>query len=369
MQNQDKINIQQIKELLQKHLNRKLTLEEADQLFDQLKYINSAEEVDEIMRNRWGMNITMQDVSNLTWSQIVVEKNIRATKSQAQNSQSMVRQIWQWGIAASLTLMVTLALWWTWDSGPDYLTYTTGYGETRNIVLNDGSKVVLNANSSLTWNNDWKVDSVRFAELKGEAFFDVARIDQSALNIPLSQATGKRIPFQVKTSDLIIDVLGTMFNVSDRRGETQVYLEEGSIKLDLLDSGNIEPKGSDPGGKHKPDTVAGSKNYVLMLPGETVEYSAKSQILEKLNPEKSESLTEWKEGTLAYHDVDFTKMLEHLEDIYGKHFVVQDSTLFDTKVSIGLPYEDWKTVKSLMELFLQIELTTRENDQIFIDKR
>ncbi|HLU92821.1 MAG TPA: FecR domain-containing protein [Membranihabitans sp.] len=361
--------MQQIKELLQKHLRRTLTTKEADDLFDQMKNLKSAEEVDEVMKSRWGLSTKNRLGSDLTWSHIVEEKNRRIGQSQFPISSFPIRQSWKWGIAASFALVVSLGLWWMWSSGSDYVTYTTAYGETRNIVLNDGSKVILNANSSLTWKTDWKTDSIRFAKLQGEAFFDVARVELSSADATISNVGGERMPFQVKTPDLVIDVLGTMFNVADRRGETQVHLEEGSIKLELLDSRHEVREGSDLNTSRKKMIQPVAVNTILMLPGETVEYSAKSMKLEKLNSEKSESLTEWREGTLAYHDVDFGQMLDHLEDIYGKHFVVRDSTLFDTKVSIGLPFEDWKTVRSLMELFLQIELTTSKDDQVIIDKR
>src|SRR5690606_39997728 len=182
------------------------------------------------------------------------------------------------------------------SSGSDYVTYTTAYGETRNIVLNDGSKVILNANSSLTWKTDWKTDSIRFAKLQGEAFFDVARVELSSADATISNVGGERMPFQVKTPDLVIDVLGTMFNVSDRRGETQLHLEEGSIKLELLDSRHEVREGSDLNTSRKKMIQPVAVNTILMLPGETVEYSAKSMKLEKLNSEKSESLTEWREG-------------------------------------------------------------------------
>lgn len=357
-----------IRKLLEKHLNRDLTASEARQLFDQLKHIKDPEGLDDLMRQRWNVNVKQTHLPELSWAEIVEEKNKRATKSHIENKRVLIRQMWQWGVAASLTLMVSLAVWWTWESRPDYLTYTTGFGETRDIVLNDGTAIILNANSRLTWKNDWKNDTVRYAELEGEAFFDVAHVNISKPDHPDIENKSARLPFRVQTSDLLIDVLGTTFNVADRRGETKVYLESGSIQLGLLDSLTTDDQYS----KDRirvPGRTSTVRNPIIMEPGESLAYSARSQKLKQHESETAESMTEWKDGTLAYHDIDFKQMLEHLEDIYGKHFEVLDQSLLDTKVSIGVPYKDWNTVKSLMELTLQLRITTKENDQVLIQKK
>ena len=83
-----------------------------------------------------------------------------------------------------------------------------------NIELPDDSNVMLNAISSLTYNkNDWK--NKRELTLEGEAYFQVA----------------KGSKFSIETSEGIVSVLGTQFNVKQRQGYFEVICYEGSVSV------------------------------------------------------------------------------------------------------------------------------------------
>jgi ferric-dicitrate binding protein FerR (iron transport regulator) len=118
--------------------------------------------------------------------------------------------------------------------------HTTHYGETARIKLPDGSMVVLNAHSTLTY-NDWSEGQTREVWLNGEAFFEVQK---------KHDATG-RVKFVVHTGDLNVEVLGTRFNVSNRGLRTQIVLEEGKVRL-----------------RYEQET----EKVIDMQPGELVEY-------------------------------------------------------------------------------------------------
>src|SRR5690606_4217690 len=83
-------------------------------------------------------------------------------------------------------------------------TITTPKGGQYQIILADGTKVWLNANSSLKYPSKF-LEERRVVELVGEAFFEVN-----------SKPTefGANIPFIVKTSKQEVFVTGTKFNVS-----------------------------------------------------------------------------------------------------------------------------------------------------------
>src|SRR5690606_41077277 len=85
-------------------------------------------------------------------------------------------RIWAWSSAAMLALLCVTWVFWP-DGVPDDLVFSTGYGETQNIQLPDGSQVLLNANSSITWAGNWEERNLRSLELEGEAFFDVIKTD------------------------------------------------------------------------------------------------------------------------------------------------------------------------------------------------
>lgn len=93
-------------------------------------------------------------------------------------------------------------------------TFTTDFSEKISVELPDHSKVDLNALSSITFNkSNWKNN--RNVSLKGEAFFDVE----------------KGSTFNVNTSNGIVTVLGTEFNVKQRDNFFEVTCYEGLVQV------------------------------------------------------------------------------------------------------------------------------------------
>jgi transmembrane sensor len=95
------------------------------------------------------------------------------------------------------------------------LVYTTGRGEMSTVELADSSTVVLNHTSELIVSRH-DPDASRAVHLKGEAFFRVRK-------------TGT--PFVVETSSGSVEVLGTEFNVRDRRGRVEVAVRTGTVRV------------------------------------------------------------------------------------------------------------------------------------------
>ncbi len=90
----------------------------------------------------------------------------------------------------------------------------TSIAEHRNTFLPDHSEVALNAESSIEFNkNSWS--RRRAVKLEGEAFFKVAK--------------GKK--FDVITSNGVISVVGTEFNVKNRNGYFEVVCYEGIVRV------------------------------------------------------------------------------------------------------------------------------------------
>ncbi len=104
-------------------------------------------------------------------------------------------------------------------------------GGTYAVTLHDGTKVWLNSGSTLRYPAQF-TGNTRVVELEGEAFFDVRQ-----LIIPQDKQTAKKnaqkIPFFVKTSAQLIEVVGTQFNVSAYADgqQTATTLVEGAVKV------------------------------------------------------------------------------------------------------------------------------------------
>lgn len=111
-------------------------------------------------------------------------------------------------IGFSVSLLFTLT-----DSKPEEnITFRTRWGEKAEISLPDGSVVLLNSGSTLTYNTDYNFRN-RKVRLEGQAFFDVAK--------------DTRNPFTVGVGNIQINVHGTAFDVNG-------YKEDASIEVSLL---------------------------------------------------------------------------------------------------------------------------------------
>jgi ferric-dicitrate binding protein FerR (iron transport regulator) len=103
------------------------------------------------------------------------------------------------------------------SASAEYNEFRAPIGSKSEILLSDGTEVILNAGSSLKYNNDYNSHN-RDLILKGEAYFKVAR--------------NKEIPLIVSTENLDIKAIGTEFNV-------KAYSEEGTIETTLIE-GEVE---------------------------------------------------------------------------------------------------------------------------------
>lgn len=114
------------------------------------------------------------------------------------------------GIAAAILLIVFINGIW---GGNNNLT-TTSKGELSSLVLPDNSVVELNADSEVRYDDEiWKKE--RKLTLKGEAFFNVKKGEK----------------FSVSTNKVIVEVLGTSFNVYDRDKIVDVRCETGKVRV------------------------------------------------------------------------------------------------------------------------------------------
>ena len=111
-----------------------------------------------------------------------------------------------------------------------YNTITTPRGGQFQIVLPDGSKVWLNAASSLRFPTDFE-GGERLVEITGEAYFEVAKFSS-----PVTSGKGA-MPFIVQLTDgSQVKVLGTHFNIN-------AYADEASVNTTLLEGSVLVKKG------------------------------------------------------------------------------------------------------------------------------
>jgi ferric-dicitrate binding protein FerR (iron transport regulator) len=184
------------------------------------------------------------------------------------------------------------------------ITIATRYGEIKKILLPDSSTIILNANSHISFNSNWNDDQLREVWLGGEAFFEVKHLNKNIQNIQPSER------FLVHAKDMTIEVLGTAFDVRQRRGTTEVVLQSGSIKLNLKDS---------------------AKSSIVLSEGNMFTYNSVDRRINETTT-IPESYTAWKEKKLMLNDPTLAQIINYLEDNFGKKIVVEDTALKNRKI-------------------------------------
>ncbi|NGM63584.1 DUF4974 domain-containing protein [Sphingobacterium sp. SGG-5] len=176
-------------------------------------------------------------------------------------------------------------------------TLTTPKGGTYELVLPDGTKVWLNAASTLTYPGRFNTNE-RYVQLEGEAFFDVSKKVKS---------TGARVPFIVQSPTQRIEVLGTAFNIMDYADESssRTTLVHGSVKIHAYSSSN---------------------QAVVLKPGEQSVYAG--DLLSKSKVDTA-LFCAWKNDKFLFQDTKIKDALQQLSRWYDFD-VVYEGTIKET---------------------------------------
>ncbi|MEQ6121608.1 FecR domain-containing protein [Reichenbachiella sp. MALMAid0571] len=253
-------------------------IETARNLILTLRNKNEDNEIDEDAKNIW---------SNL--QPIVRGETLSQTnRKSVEPKQSKLSLLWK--IAASVVLIIGLSLW-TLDlqkKDPVVLNHTSGIekstpkGVKSTVTLKDGSTVVLNSESTISYHSNYG-DSIREITLVGEAFFEVAKNPNK--------------PFIVKTGNISTTALGTSFNISS-------YPECQTVTVSLAT------------GKVKVNNTNSKIDSYFLTPGEQIKYQKSTHSFIKSRNKDDEAFL-WKDGILSFNQADLAQITQKLERWYG----------------------------------------------------
>lgn len=221
---------------------------------------------------------------------------------------------WYW-IAATFTGLLIIAAAYHFFFAEKMITEHTTYGETKHIVMSDGTLITLNANSTLVYSS--RFDQKREVWLNGEAFFEVEELVANP-DAGFSTVQDERVKFTVYTERLAVEVTGTSFNVNDRENKTQVVLNTGKIKLKNQLTANTQ------------------EDILVMQPGDMVEiFEGEGKMIKKVvDPEV---YTSWKDNRLVCYDTPLKAIAQIISSNYGMQMVFEDAALSEMVVTGTLP--------------------------------
>jgi hypothetical protein len=157
-------------------------------------------------------------------------------------------------------------------------TMTTPRARQYNLELSDGTKVWLNASSSITFPTSFAANE-RKVKISGEVYFEVAK--------------DKTRPFRVLVNEMQVNVLGTHFNVN-------AYEDEASVNTTLLEGSVL---------------ITEKSKKILLKPGQQAEKQKSGTIVvnDKVNLEE---VMGWKNGVFYFENASLQMVLRQLSRWY-----------------------------------------------------
>ena len=270
---------------LQDHPDKKDNFQEAVKVVQALSRINykTDKEFSDLIWNKINSRLD----GTLPSEREIVPLNVQSVTKNGKKKPGSNRLIF-WSLAASILLLITSVYVLFHEhllemQEPETITSilkSNPRGQKSTIMLPDGTTVVLNSESSLSYTSTY-YDLERRVQLTGEAFFEVTED-------PLK-------PFVVETGNLVTTALGTSFNINAYPDEVEeVTLVTGSVKIEANKMG------------HDPTTL---------YPGEMLAIN-QSGTINKIKTTSFDHIG-WKDGIIVFQDTPLKEAIVELEMWYG----------------------------------------------------
>ncbi|MGE5393534.1 MAG: FecR family protein [Candidatus Saccharibacteria bacterium] len=209
------------------------------------------------------------------------------------------------------------------------------FGKRTRLLLSDGTKVWLNAGSRLAFPQNFE-GKKREVFLEGEAIFEVAKRSGDL--------------FLVNTRNFVVNVTGTVFNVTAYADDalSSAVLAEG--KIELTDKGSLF-----------------SRKTVHLLPGTKVVYDPEDKSMTSQQVDPNDYLS-WREGFMVIHGENLQEILKKLARYYNVKMVLEDQAIAAETFSGRLDLKD-SPREVLTVISRMVPLSIKELDNKLIIKQ
>lgn len=244
---------------------------------------------------------------------IDVEKSLAELKKTLQRKEHIPKKVFGWKryvvhIAAFLVGALfaggAFGLYY-YDNVSSYLV-STEPGQRAQVVLPDGTKLWLNASTSVQYNTSL-FSSERRVTLDGEAYFEVKK--------------NAHAPFIVSSHRIETKVIGTKFNI-------RAYKKENRIKTTLLE-GAIEVS-----------LPAKTRQAIRMIPDEQLTVDLANLKSTLVHTDTASESIRWIGGTLSFNQSTLKEIAEALEKHYNVRIKIDDAMLQQQRFSCDFDLSD-----------------------------
>ena len=210
-------------------------------------------------------------------------------------------------------------------------TYVTAKGERKRITLADGSTVDLNAETRLQVSFSRSARQVTLGD--GEAIFDVTH--------------DKHRPFTVAAANRVVQVVGTQFDVRNRRGELSVTVARGKVQV-------------------RPLSAAAPGRSFLLTPGQRLDVdSAGLEQLKSVDPKEAFS---WRSGRLVYRGEALSEVVADLNHQFVEQIEVSDPALARMPITGVIVLDDQPAVLARLSLMLPVRSVPSDRGLLLLRK-
>lgn len=277
------------------------------------------------------------DVDEMEATRIRLLSNLDARMSITEVPQ---KQSWKpvLSIAASVVLILGMA-WFFYQQNQaldmeqpsvQLVEKQTRAGQKLSVTLPDGSKVRLNAESEISYFENFSKAS-REVHLKGEAFFEVVK--------------NPKKPFRVITEGMTTTVLGTSFNVDAYDRAEKVTVATGKVEVALNSKATTKtPK-------------------VYITPKEQAAMTANGDGL-MVNTVELEDILAWKENRLVFRNVSLLEASQELEKWFGVEINFDNDKIKECKFSNEYSNEALENILKELKFILNVEYEMSDNNTI-----
>lgn len=225
-------------------------------------------------------------------------------------------------IAAVLVTGLVFAFAWIYVSRYAGTEVVTAGMEAVELMLEDGTQVVLNRESKIRYKKHLNGES-REIRLAGEAWFDVAR-DTSR-------------PFIIDAGAAMVEVLGTSFNVNAYRGNPLVEI--------MVESGVVAVSAKEDRG-----------DQIVLKAGNSGSYNSSSHEL-RLEPSFNPNKISWKTRELYFDDTPLKEAAKLIEKVYGVSIRIPEPGPAACPITVSFSDQSLESVLNVLEVTLDLKIS------------
>lgn len=309
-------DLARIKYLFSLYIQNKCIEEELTELFRLLKQYSATNQLDSELIDLWNTVDTEELANEPNWDQLY--QNVVNTPLPQANVSTVKRIQKSWYFAAAAVFIgVFFALLFSvyQRNNPQlkYITYTVPFKTTKTIVLADGSKVVLNAGTTIKY-PQFFTGKTREVSLNGEAFFQVVHLIDK--------------PFIVHSGKLQTQVLGTSFNVD-------AYSKSSTFKVSVV-TGKVAVKEASTG-----------KQFMLIANQQAI-LNGNTNSFRKSVISDSETAIAWQEGKLIFENASMDEIAAELSSKFGIKTSLSSDSLKNCRISAVFQHKSMSQILTVI---------------------